>query len=206
MKQKQDPNKALFEIAESQQGLFTARQAESVGFSSKNHAYHLKAGNWIREARGIYRLALFPIQTEQQLVTYALWSQNRRGEVQGVYSHETALAHYELTDLNPSKLHMTVPKGFRRNSELPGILDLHIADLSKDEIQVSRGFLVTKPLRTIQDVIEVKNISLEFVEQAIKESIKRGLVSKSQIKSLIARVKVPMATLKELDLIFREVA
>ena len=141
-----------------------------------------------------------------ELVTYALWSQNRRGEVQGVYSHETALAHYELTDLNPSKLHMTVPKGFRRNSELPGILDLHIADLSKDEIQVSRGFLVTKPLRTIQDVIEVKNISLEFVEQAIKESIKRGLVSKSQIKSLIARVKVPMATLKELDLIFREVA
>ena len=76
-----------------------------------------------------------------ELVTYALWSQNRRGEVQGVYSHETALAHYELTDLNPSKLHMTVPKGFRRNSELPGILDLHMLFACVIQFRTPSGYL-----------------------------------------------------------------
>jgi predicted transcriptional regulator of viral defense system len=45
-----------------------------------------------------------------------------------VYSHHTALSLYDLSDLNPSKLHMTVPMDFRRNSEIPGILVLHFAD------------------------------------------------------------------------------
>jgi len=206
MAKKYDPNKALFDIAESQQGLFTAKQAEDAGFSSKNHSYHLKAGNWIREARGIYRLALFPVQAEQQLVTFSLWSQNRKGEFQGVYSHETALAHYELTDLNPSKLHMSVPKNFRRNSETPGVLKLHFADLLKEEIKASRGFRVTTPLRTLQDVIEVQNISFEFIEQAIKESIKRGLLTRKQIKSVVDRVNASDSIHRELDLVLKEVA
>ena len=50
----------LYEIAESQQGFFTAKQAIRAGFAEKVHAYHVKAGNWIREHRGIYRLAEFP--------------------------------------------------------------------------------------------------------------------------------------------------
>ncbi len=42
----------LFEVAESQQGFFTAKQAERAGFLNTNHGYHVKAGNWIREGRG----------------------------------------------------------------------------------------------------------------------------------------------------------
>ena len=206
MKRKIDPSKKLFECAEGQQGLFTAKQAEAAGFLSTNHAYHVKAGNWIRESRGIYRLALFPLQPEQQLVTYSLWSHNRAGEIQGTYSHETALAHYELTDLNPSKIHMTVPTSFRRNSEIPSILKLHYTDLTKEEIKMSRGFRITTPIRTIQDVIEVKNISFEFIEQAIKQSINRGLLTKKQIKGLATRVKISDSIHRELELVLREVA
>jgi predicted transcriptional regulator of viral defense system len=45
-----------------------------------------------------------------------LWSKNREGVSQGVYRHETALSLHDLTDLMPSKLHMTVPKSFRRSA------------------------------------------------------------------------------------------
>jgi predicted transcriptional regulator of viral defense system len=81
----------------------------------------VKVGNWIREYRGIYRLALFPMAEHPDLVKWALWSRNRNEAPEGVYSHRTALSLYELSDLNPAKLHMTVPAHFRRNSEIPGL-------------------------------------------------------------------------------------
>ena len=41
----------LYEVARSQQGFFTTKQAIRAGFSEKVHTYHVKAGNWIREHR-----------------------------------------------------------------------------------------------------------------------------------------------------------
>ena|ERR1700722_2058869 len=52
--------KRLYEIVEDQQGFFTTKQAKAVGFAENTHPYHVQAGNWIREHRGIYRLASFP--------------------------------------------------------------------------------------------------------------------------------------------------
>ena len=47
----------LYNTATSQYGFFTTKQAESAGFSRKTHLYHVRAGNWIREHRAVYRLA-----------------------------------------------------------------------------------------------------------------------------------------------------
>ena len=47
------------EIAQSQQGFFTTKQATRSGFAEKTHSYHVNVGNWIREHSGIYRLADF---------------------------------------------------------------------------------------------------------------------------------------------------
>ena len=46
----------LFEIAEAQQGYFTAGQAGEAGYARSTHSYHVEAGNWVREHRGVYRL------------------------------------------------------------------------------------------------------------------------------------------------------
>lgn len=103
---------ALFEVVEEQQGYFTAKQAAEVGFQLGSQAHHVKAGNWLRLERGIYRLARFPRSLEEQYVIYSLWSRNRGGEPEGVYSHQTALSIHELSDANPAKLHLTVLPGF----------------------------------------------------------------------------------------------
>ena len=47
----------LFEIAEGQQGYFTAKQAADAGYQLGSQAYHVKSENWVRVERGIYRLA-----------------------------------------------------------------------------------------------------------------------------------------------------
>ncbi len=178
-----DASRRLFEIAEEQQGFFTTKQAKGAGFAENTHPYHVQAGNWVREHRGIYRLALFPPTDRPDLVLWSLWSRNRNEEVEGVYSHETALSLYELSDLNPAKLHMTVPPYFRRNSEIPGILVLHYADLPASDVQNAQGFKFTRPLRTIVDLIEAGTIERSFIRQAITQAVDRGLITRQQIRN-----------------------
>jgi predicted transcriptional regulator of viral defense system len=177
-----EASRRLFEFAEQQQGFFTTKQAKAAGFAENTHPYHVQAGNWIREHRGVYRLALFPAADRPDLVLWALWSRNRNEEVKGVYSHQTALSLYDLSDLNPAKLHMTVPTDFRRNSEIPGILVLHYADLPEADVQAAQGFRFTRPLRTILDLIEAGTVEERFIRQALRQALDRGLIAHHQIQ------------------------
>ena len=162
----------------------------------------MQVGNWIREHRGIYRLALFPTADRPDLVLWALWSRNRNEEVEGVYSHQTALTLYDLSDLNPAKLHMSVPTDFRRNSDIPGILVLHYADLPENDIQTAQGFKFTRPLRTILDLIEAGTVERNFIRQALRQAVDRGLITRQQIRN--ARMVGPAR--KIVDEVLRRVA
>ena len=178
-----EASRRLFDFAEQQQGFFTTKQAKAAGFAENTHPYHVQAGNWVRERRGIYRLALYPAPDRPDLVLWSLWSRNREEEVEGVYSHQTALSLYDLSDLNPAKLHMTVPADFWRNSEIPGILVLHYADLPESDVQAGSGFKFTRPLRTILDLIETGTVERNFIRQALRQAVDRGLITRQQIRS-----------------------
>jgi len=171
----------LHQIAQSQQGFFTTKQAIRAGFAETTHSYHVNVGNWIRERRGIYRIADFPTPERPDLMLWYLWSQNRQEIPEGTYSHDTALSLHELSDLMPSKLHMTVPTTFRRNSETPAILVLHRAHLETTDIQEMHGVRVTRPLRTIVDLLQSGHVDHTQLKQAIDEAIRRGLVGIKEI-------------------------
>jgi predicted transcriptional regulator of viral defense system len=182
---------SLFEIAEGQQGYFTAKQAADVGYQLGSQAYHVKSGNWVRVERGIYRLTRFPQSNEEQLVIYTLWSRNRAGEPQGVYSHQTALSIHELSDVNPSKLHMTVPSKFRRSAQIPKSLVLHRATLDKKDVEHRQGFAVTRPLQAIADLVSAESVSRDIIEQALAEGRQRGVITTSEISEMRRRKDLP---------------
>ena len=184
-----EASRRLFELAQQQQGFFTPKQAKAAGFAENTHPYHVQVGNWVREHRGIYRLTLFPTAERPDLVLWALWSRNRNEEIEGVYSHHTALSLYDLSDLNPAKLHLTVPTDFRRNSDIPGILVLHYANLPDSDVQAAQGFKFTRPLRTILDLIEADTVEQRFIRQALRQAIDRGLITRQQIRN--ARMSGP---------------
>ena len=188
----------LFQIAEGQHGYFTAKQAASAGFLPTNFTYHVRSGTWTHKGRGIYRLRNFPISRESQLAFFALWSRNREDEIQGVYSHETALSIQDLSDVNPSKLHMTVPKTFRKSVDTPKVLVLHFENLGQSEIQTINGIKITSPLRTLIDVFKSPT-SHEFVEQAVQQAYGKGLISLSDIKSSSVPQEISSQFLKWLD-------
>lgn len=182
------PEKQLFEMASAQQGYFTAQQAISAGYRINNHPYHVKQGHWIREYRGIYRLSNFSSQQDEQYVLWSLWSCNRKGQPQGVYSFDTALSIYDVSDVMPTKLHMTVPKKFRRSSEIPHVLVLHREDLSENDYQKMRGFRVTTPSRTILDIMAAGQIEDHLIQQAVVEFTHRGLLTRKDALGIVDKV------------------
>jgi predicted transcriptional regulator of viral defense system len=201
-KDRKEAAKRLYEIAESQQGFFTTKQAKAAGFAENTHPYHVHAGNWIREHRGIYRLASFPRGERPDLMLWSLWSRNRQEIALGIYSHQTALSLHDLSDVMPAKLHMTVPKGFRRNSEIPRVLVLHLADLPQSEIGAANGVPVTKPMRTILDLLEGGELPPATLRQALREGLRRGLIRRSEI----AEARRHLAGSKHLRTFFQKVA
>src|SRR4051812_25769048 len=112
----------LYRLAESQSGYFTAKQAEALGYGSNKRIYHVQAGNWVREHRGIYRLTRFPEPERPDLILWMLWSRDRTDQPTGVYSYQTALSLHDLTDTNPAALDLTVPPSFRRGTPIPKVL------------------------------------------------------------------------------------
>lgn len=177
----QNNKEDLMKIALEQAGLFTADQAIKCGFDQKNHHYYVKTGQWEKVLRGIYRFK--PIESDlSEYWLWYLWSKGRNKKPQAVFSHETALMLYELSDVNPSKIHMTVPKKFRKGTEIPKILILHKQDISESDTKTANGLKVTTVLKTLLDLIEERRISDEFIEQATKQALDRGFISKADIK------------------------
>ena len=163
----------LFETASLQQGYFTAKQALRVGFSYRMHSHYKQSGQWLEIDRGVFRLAQFPNSPDEDYVRRSLWSRDRKGEPQAVFSHDSALAIHGLSDVMPSKIHFTVPSGFRKKT--PKGCIVHKGKISSDEKEQREGFFVTKPLRTIVDSAE-SNLSIDYLQQAIKEACDKGMI------------------------------
>ena len=174
----------LFDVADRQQGFFTAKQAEDCGYRRSNFHLKLSSGEWTQEERGIYRLGRYPVTDRPELVLWSLWSRNMDDVPQGVWSHETALDIHELSDVMPSKMHMTVPSNFRRRKEVPKVLCLHKGTLINSDVEERQGYRVTTPLRTIIDCIAEGSVADNFVAQAIHQALSRGLILESELKAI----------------------
>lgn len=176
------PRAQLYAVVESQQGFFTARQAVSAGFDRRNHTYHVSRGNWVREARGIYRLSQLPRTPESDYSLWSLWSMGESTSPVGVFSHETALSIHKLSDVLPAKVHMTVPKDFG-SRETPEVLNLHRADLTHADVESRSGYRVTTVIRTLLDLTEAQTMSPDLLEQAVFQALERGSLTIGHVES-----------------------
>ncbi len=173
----------LFEVADRQAGYFTARQAREAGYDYRLQHYHRERGNWIPIAHGLYRLRQYPNVEDEDLVRLSLWSRDRSGRPQAVVSHETALRLHELTDLMSDRVHLSIPKGFRKEP-LKGVV-LHKARLDNGDVEHRRGYRVTTPLRTILDIARSPRVSPEHLEAAVAEALERGLVRRKRLRETL---------------------
>ena len=159
---------ALYHLAEQQAGYFTARQAAGAGFSWERLTDYSKNGRFLRVAHGLYRLAQFPSSRFEDLVVAWL-----KCGPKSAISHESALALYDLSDVLPREVHVTVPRTASRRRK--GI-HLHTNRLSPSNVVKREALPVTRVPRTIADVAKA-GLSEDHVARAIREALERGLTT-----------------------------
>ncbi|MDQ7840926.1 MAG: type IV toxin-antitoxin system AbiEi family antitoxin domain-containing protein [bacterium] len=170
---------ALYEIASSQGGYFTLDQARDCGFDRYLVRHHAQTGKFRRVWRGVYRIAQFPPSPHDEIIAARM----AVGPEKATVSHETALQIYDLSDVVPRKIHLTVPRGSRAGSARTlSSIQIHTtsAPFLPGEVVVREGMRVTSPARTIVDAA-VQGTMADQVIQAVREAFKRGLTTKREL-------------------------
>lgn len=167
----------IYDIATAQGGYFTTAQAESAGVSRRALTYHVETNDLVRVSYGIYRIAHFPEQPFEDVIVACLWAGPDTAA-----SYETALAVYGLTDVMPSKIHITVPRRFRGHRI--GVV-VHNDTLGDDERTVRDGVPVTTVARTFVDTARTSEAAT--VAAAANEALQRGLISARGLRRIAQR-------------------
>lgn len=173
----------LYRLAEAQAGYFTAAEAVATGMDRSTLRHHArKGGRYERVSRGLYRLRHFPSSPHEEIVAAWLPLRNARA----VVSHESALVLYDLSDLIPDAIHLTLPRAKRGQRPRPGVR-LHTLEHPPGPTEVREliGLPVTNPDRTIVDCLDA-GTQPEQVELAIGQALERGLTSTRRIRAAAA--------------------
>jgi predicted transcriptional regulator of viral defense system len=158
--------RSLFSRALEQGRYFTAKQAKQSGYDYPHLEHHESTGSFQNVSRGLYRLTSLPPSDYDDLIRLRLWSRDRADRPQAVVSHESALVLHELSELLPSRTHLTVPRTFRKAA--PRGVVLHKATLAPSDVEIRTGFTVTSALRTLLDAA-ASETSQEQLTKAVRE-------------------------------------
>ena len=157
------------ELIEQNNGIITTKIIDE----NKIHRQYLKnlvdEEYLIKVSRGLY------VRPDKDVNEYYIMGEQYKT---GIFSHNTALYFYDLTDRTPFELDMTFPSNVRISNDM---INSHY--ISKDKIEIG---LTTKELedgttirlydmeRTICDIIRDRNkIDSQIFNTALKEYMKR---------------------------------
>lgn len=168
----------LLEIAGTQRGYITTGDAAELDVPAVELRKLSQRGHLDHVDHGLYRIAAFPRQEHDDLMQAALWPKGR-----GVISHETALMLWELADVNPKTITVTVPAGYRPRRRGGARYRIVVRDL--DAIDYVKGIPVVTPEQAIRDAIHA-GVQPRFTEQAIQTARQQRLIGTETEQELLA--------------------
>ncbi|HEV2997804.1 MAG TPA: type IV toxin-antitoxin system AbiEi family antitoxin domain-containing protein [Solirubrobacteraceae bacterium] len=176
--------KTLYEIAEDNYGFLTVGDARRAGIRPQRLAEMARRGSLRREGFGLYRLEPFPAHELDAYRKATLWPHG----VEGVLSHETALDLYGLSDLNPGKIHITLPKRYRlRRRETPSSYRFHHEDLEERETTRHEGLPIVTPAKAIRQCHQA-NLRRDLLRQALDDAKHHGLLTRATHEELMREI------------------
>lgn len=157
----------ILTLLHQKNGMLTAAQAVSVGISRSMLQHLVNQGYLLRPARGVYTL---PDVWEDDFLN--LQTRFKRG----VFSHETALFLWNLTDRTPVTYHMTFPATYNlSNPRKAGIRCAHVKltrySLGMMEVRSPAGNTVRcySMERTLCDILRPRHAAdIQIVSEAFK--------------------------------------
>lgn len=138
-------------------------------------------GTLDRLAHGVYRFPKYPVGEHFQKMLAVLWT--RVPEV--ALSHETALDLYGISDVNPSRIHVTVAKRrrFRRADGQEYVV--HFEDLDPGQIGWWNEIPTVKPATAIAQCIS-HGTPIYLLRQAIERGHSQGYLKTDERDALMS--------------------
>jgi predicted transcriptional regulator of viral defense system len=136
-------------------------------------------GTLERRGHGLYRLRYFPVSPLDSYMEATLWPRGTRG----VLSHETALQLYELSDVNPSKIHLTVPREHRIRREIPALYRIHHETLADQDATFHEGMPIVTPAHAIRQS-HAAHLGPALIGQAIDHGVSNGRLTRKEAAQL----------------------
>lgn len=170
----------LAELATDQFGLVTIADARNVGYDPNTLAKLAERGQLERVSHGVYRVPFLAGGEMAAYMAAALWPQGAGG----VLTHETALDLWDVSDVNPAKLHITVPKDHRPQRLVPKGYVIHREDLDPAEVSAIAGVPVVKLARAIHQAA-AEHVGRDLLEQATRHGRERGLLNATEHEQLL---------------------
>ncbi len=164
---------SIIKMARENNGIVTTAMVVAAGFSRGNIKYLVDKGMIEKSARGVY---ILPEVWDDEL--FNLQNQFKRG----IYSHETALFLWDLTDRTPNRYHMTFPVNY--NLTKPKEENIRcvqckkeVYDLGKAEVTTPGGNTVRaySVERTLCDILRSHSrVDIQVVTEAFKHYTTRS--------------------------------
>lgn len=169
----------LAEVAVDQHGYFDLNDSRAVGYADNTVAQMARRGRLERVSHGVYRIPFLPGGQMGTYMAAVLWPVG----VRGVISRDTALELWEVGDVNPTKIHITVPRVHRPQRVVPKAYEVHREDLDAHGVTVIEGVPVATLERAIRECA-AEHLAADLLEQAVRHGLERGLLTETAAEDL----------------------
>jgi len=137
-------------------------------------------GQLERRGRGVYRFPEVPVGEHDEYLEAVLLIGHG-----AVVSHESALALLDLCDVNPRRVHVTVPIGERVRRRIDKPVEVHHGPLTAADIGSVDGIPVVTGSRAIRDGLAAGTDS-RLLAQAIATGRRQGYLTADEAASFEA--------------------
>ena len=163
----------IIEMAKENNGIVTTAMVVTAGFSRGNIRYLVDKGMIEKSARGVY---ILPEVWDDEI--FNLQNRFKRG----IYSHETALFLWDLTDRTPNRYYMTFPANYNLTKPKEesircvqckkALYDLGIAEVTTPGGNTVRAYSIE---RTLCDILRAySRVDIQIVTEAFKRYAARS--------------------------------
>lgn len=165
----------VIEWMAGQHGLVSRAQALAAGLTEKQVAGRVRAGRWVRAARGVYRHAAVTLTPQSALLAACMAHD-------ALASHRSAAALHGIDDYGLDRLEVVVAKG--RVGRIPGVRLHRSTQMALARPVVRDGIPCTGLRRTVLDLAAV--VTRKQLDRTIDAVLRDRLLRRSDLYSVLA--------------------
>jgi len=169
----------LWDVAVDQYGYVTLRDAGKLGINGYAIRMLLARGQLERVGHGVYHFPKFPVTSRDPYMLAVLWT----GVSGTCLSHDTALAVREVCDINPDRIHLTVPKDRRIRRAGGDLYVVHYQDVTLGQVEWWEQIpIVSLPVAISQCI--ASGVPTYLLRQAIENGRRLGSLTVTEAEDL----------------------